>query len=78
MGGYKNIRHGNQTNKLVILYDVSGEILVEQVALFFVNIQTCGADFLLLDSGNLIFCVDQSAPGGVDNGYSFFHQRDRI
>ena len=42
--GHDNIRHGNQPHQHVIRHDLLRAVLIEQVALFFVHVQTRRAD----------------------------------
>ena len=76
--GDDDIGHGNQANQLVILHDVTGEVLIEQVALFFINVQTGCTHFFLLNAIDQIFRIDQTATGIIEDGNAFLHPGDGL
>ena len=44
MSGDQNVRKCQQAGKDIVLYDSVRNILEEQIALFFINIQSCRSD----------------------------------
>ena len=78
MAGDQNVGHGDQTDQLVVTDDVAGEVLVEEVALLLVDIQTGSADLLGLQTLDQVVGVDQAATGGVDDGDGGLHQLDGL
>ena len=76
MRGDDDVGHGNEPHQLVILDNVAGEVLIEEVALLLVNVQTGRAHLLVLDAGDQVLGVHQSAPGGIDNGDTLLHLVD--
>ena len=57
---------------------MAGIVLVKEVTLLLVHIQTRSAYLLLLDAGNQILGVNQSTPGGIDDGDTFLHLCDGV
>ena len=73
MGGDDDVGHGNEADQLIILHHVAGEVLVEEVALFLVDIQTGGAHDADLNAVDQGFGIDQTATGGVDDDHTGLH-----
>ena len=48
MRGENDIGYGDQTDQFVIMEDMAGIVLVEQVSFFLVNVQTGRAKFFIL------------------------------
>ena len=68
-----HIGHRNQPHQHIVFNNAVRAILVEQVALFLVNIQARSADPTAFKSVNKRFCVDQRTSGGVDDHDAWLH-----
>ena len=73
-----HVRHGDQAHQLIILDDIIGEIFVEQIAFFFVNVQACATDNLDFQTIDQRLCIDLAATGSVDDHDTGLHLLDSI
>lgn len=78
MGRDHDIRESEQTGEDIILNHPVGEILEEEVGLFFIDIQAEGADFARLQGGDHCPRVNERAAPGVDQHHARFHSAQRF
>ena len=67
VGGDNDIGHGDQPGENIVLQDVAGVILKEEIGLLLVNIEAGGTHLPCLDGGEQILRIDQRAAGGVQD-----------
>ena len=73
MRRYNHVGHGDQPDQHIVFNDAVRPVLIEQLRLLFIDVQTRRADFTALESVNERFRVDQSASGGIDDHDARLH-----
>ena len=61
MRGHDNIRHGYQSCQSVIVDDMTGPVMEEDIALLLIYIEAGSSNLPVLDSGNQGVRIDESA-----------------
>ena len=74
---HNHIRHGDQPGQQLIVHDVPGPVLKEHVRFFLIHVQACRADLSGLDTFQQRFCVNQAAPGRIDQYHALLHLLNR-
>ena len=77
VGRDDHVGHGDQPGEQVVVENVAGAVLKENVGLLLVHVQAGRADFAGLDPLQQGLGVDQAAPGGVHEHHALLHPSDR-
>ena len=78
MRGDDDVRHGNQPHQRVVCDDLLRAVLVEEVALFLVHIQTRRADLVAFQPLDQCLGIHQTAAGRVHEHDTGLHLRDGV
>ena len=73
-----HVGHGQEAGQQLVVQDVAGAVLEENVRFLLVNVEAGGTDPPRLDALQECLRVDQSAAGRVQDDNALLHPRDRV